>query len=105
VLSYLVTQRSKEIAIRVALGARLGSVVGLVIAQSMRFAAFGAAIGVVIALAAARVFGFHFVILQPYDPFAYCAGVVVVFAACVLASWFPARRASRIDPMTTLMAD
>jgi putative ABC transport system permease protein len=105
VLSYLVSQRSKEIAIRVALGARLGSVVGLVIAQSMRFAACGAAIGVVIALAAARMFGFHFVILQPYDPFAYCAGVVVVFAACVLASWFPARRASRIDPMTTLRAD
>jgi predicted permease len=105
VLSYLVTQRAKEISIRMALGANVSAVVSLVIGQSLRLAAIGLPIGVLLALGAARLFGWRVMMLQAFDPFSYVAGTLVVVGACVLASTFPALRAARIDPMTTLRAD
>ena len=105
VLSYLVAQRSKEIGIRIALGANVRDVVALVLRQSLRLAAIGAGVGVLLALGAARLFGWRIVMLQAFDPSAYAAGVLIVAAACAGASCVPARRAARIDPMTTLRAD
>jgi predicted permease len=105
VLSYLVAQRAKEIGIRIALGAKIRDVVALVLAQSLRLATIGAVIGVALALGAAKVFGWRIVMLRAFDPTAYVAGVIVVVAACAIASSIPARRAARIDPMTTLRAD
>ena len=105
VLSYLVAQRAKEIGIRIALGATVRDVVVLVFAQSLRLATIGAMVGVAVALGAAKVFGWRIVMLRAFDPTAYIAGVLVVAAACAIASSIPAGRAARIDPMTTLRAD
>ena len=105
VLSYLVAQRAKEIGVRIALGANVTTVVSLVIGQSLRLAAVGLPIGVLLALGAARIFGWRVMMLQAFDPVAYLGGTLVVVIACVVASSFPALRAARIDPMTTLRAD
>jgi predicted permease len=105
VLSYLVTQRAKEISIRMALGANTPTVVSLVIAQSMRLAAIGLPAGVLLALGAAMVFASKLVMIDTFDAFAYLAGALAVFAACLAASFFPALRAARLDPMTILRAD
>jgi predicted permease len=105
VLSYLVTQRRKEIGIRVALGANVWAVLALVMGQSLRLAATGLPIGLLLALGAARLFGWRVLMLQAFDPVAYVAGALVVVIACLMASSFPALRAARLDPMSTLRAD
>jgi ABC-type antimicrobial peptide transport system permease subunit len=105
VLSYLVTQRTKEIGIRVALGASTGSVTFLVLRQSMRLAAFGIAIGSVMALGVSRLFAAHLEGINMYDGVAYGGGVLLVIVASGAAAYFPSRRAARIDPTTTLRYD
>ncbi|HMJ82607.1 MAG TPA: FtsX-like permease family protein, partial [Vicinamibacterales bacterium] len=105
VLSYLVAQRAKEIGIRIALGANVSTVVSLVMGQSLRLAAVGLPIGVLLALGAARIFGWRVMMLQAFDPVAYVAGALVVVIACLMASSIPALRAARLDPMSTLRAD
>jgi len=105
VLSYLVSQRTREIGIRVALGAGTGSVVRMVMRQSMRLAAIGTALGALCALAAAPVFTHTVAALQPYDAAAYAGGVFLVLAAAVGAAFYPSRRAAAIDPATTLKCD
>jgi len=105
VLSYLVAQRAREISIRMALGADVGAVVSLVITQLLRLAAVGLSIGIVLALGAARVFGWRVMMLQAFDPLAYLAGTMVVVSACLAASFVPALRAARVDPMSMLRAD
>ena len=105
VLSYLVAQRAKEIGIRIALGANVSTVVSLVIGQSLRLAAVALPIGVLLALGAARIFGWRVMMLQAFDPVAYVAGALVVVVACLMASSIPALRAARLDPMSTLRAD
>jgi len=105
VLSYLVTQRTKEIGIRVALGASTGSVTRLVLRQSMRLAAFGIALGSVLALGVSRIFASVFVTMNMFDSLAYGGGVLLVLAASAAAAYFPSRRAARIDPITTLRYD
>jgi len=105
VLSYLVTQRTKEIGIRVALGASTESVTFLVLRQSMRLAGFGIALGSVLALGVSRIFASVFVTMNMFDGPAYGAGVLLVIAASAAAAYFPSRRAARIDPITTLRYD
>jgi len=105
VLSYLVTQRTKEIGIRVALGASTGSVTFLVLRQSMRLAGFGIALGSVLALGVSRLFAAHLVGINMFDGLAYGGGVLLVIAASAAAAYFPSRRAARIDPTTTLRYD
>jgi ABC-type antimicrobial peptide transport system permease subunit len=105
VLSYLVSQRTREIGIRVALGAGAASVVRLVMQQSIRLAAIGTALGVVGALAAAPVFAHVVAALNPFDAGAYAGGVLLVMAAAVGAALYPSRRAAGIDPAITLRCD
>lgn len=105
VLSYLVAQRTKEIGIRVALGARSGQVVALVMKQSMRFALIGAAIGAAGALAFSRYLASQFVGMDPFDGRAFAGGIALVFAASALAAWAPSSRAAGIEPVTTLRRD
>jgi predicted permease len=107
VLVYMLSQRTREIGIRMALGATASSVVSLVMKQSARLAGFGAIFGIVAAFsvmtllgAAVPLRGVAFV-----DAGAFAAGMAIVVAAAVLAAWAPARRASRIDPSITLRAD
>ncbi len=105
VLSYLVSQRTKEIGIRVALGAGSADVVRMIVRQSARLAIIGVATGVALALAIAPVFAHHIEAIHPYDAAAYTAAVVIVMAAAVAASLAPSRRAVRCDPMTALRCD
>jgi len=85
-MSYLVTQRTKEIGIRVALGAGAWSVVRMVVRQSAWLAGIGAAMGAGLALAVAPVFADEMKVIKPYDWVPYAATAVVVLAAAVAAS-------------------
>ena len=102
VLSYLVTQRTREIGIRMSLGASRSDVLGLVLKQGMRLAGVGFALGLVGALAAGRLLSSLLHNVRPSDPgiivlTALCLGTVA-FAACYL----PARRAAKVDPVVAL---
>ncbi|MGD0297871.1 MAG: ABC transporter permease [Bryobacteraceae bacterium] len=105
VLSYLVIQRTKEIGIRMALGASVGGVTRLVMMQSMRLAAVGLGLGTIMALGVSRFLASHLVFVNTFDLWAYGAGVVLVVGAALGAAYFPSRRAARIDPLTTLRYD
>jgi hypothetical protein len=106
VMSYLVSQRTKEIGIRVALGAGSPTILWMVMRQSGRLAAIGAAIGAGLALAVAPVFANAIGnAVRPYEAMPYVVTVAVVFGAAVAASYAPSRRAVRIDPVVTLRAD
>jgi ABC-type antimicrobial peptide transport system permease subunit len=100
-----VSQRRKEIGIRVALGAGRGAIVGMVLRQSARLSAIGAAAGVGLALAVAPVFAHQLDAIRPFEAAPYVVTVLVVLAAAVVASWAPSRRAVGIDPVTTLRCD
>jgi predicted permease len=108
VLSYLVEQRTKEIGVRMALGASSQSVTRLMLAQTARplvyglltAAGFAAALAtVVLATPAGATIS---EIVHVADPVAYAASLLVVVTSCLLASWVPAARAARVDPMRTL---
>ncbi len=103
VSSYAVAQRQKEFGIRIALGAGNGQVTGLVLGQSLRFAAAGAALGTAAALALARAVSVPRIDL--FDAEGYIAGALVVMASAIAAAWIPARRAVRVDPVETLRCD
>lgn len=105
VMSFAVSQRSREIGIRMALGASGPAVVRMVVAQSMRMAGIGALAGGGLALAVAPVFAHQMDVVQPYDMLAYLAGLGIVCAASLGAAAVPSRRAVRIDPVTTLRCD
>ena len=105
VMSFAVGQRSKEIGIRIALGASGPAVVRMVVAQSMRMAGIGALVGGGLSLAVAPVFAHQIEVVQPYDVLAYLVGMGVVCAASLGAAAVPSRRAVRIDPVTTLRCD
>ena len=107
VLSYMLSQRTREIGIRMALGATARAVVALVVRQSLRLAGIGAVTGVVIAFAAMKalssVITLEEVSLLDVAPFA--AGLAAALAATAFAAYQPARRATRVDPSETLRAE
>ncbi|MBZ5604135.1 MAG: ABC transporter permease, partial [Acidobacteriia bacterium] len=105
VLSFLVMQRRREIGIRIALGAPAAAVVRLVLGQSARFALWGAAIGAALALGVSRIFASLLEEINTYEPLAYGAGIIAVFAAALAAAYWPSRRAARIDPASTLRCE
>jgi hypothetical protein len=105
VLSYVISQRTKEIGIRIAMGATSGAVTRLILRQSMRLAVAGAAIGGMLALALSRVLAAFLVTIDSFAIGAYATGVALVLAACAAAAYFPSRRAARIDPLRTLRYD
>jgi predicted permease len=105
VLSYAVSQRTKEIGIRMAMGATSRTVTGLVLKQSMRLAMVGAAAGCVAAMGVSRILSSALAVINTFDAAAFLGGMALVLAACAAAAWFPSRRASRIDPLMTLRHD
>jgi predicted permease len=108
VLSYLVEQRSREIGVRIALGASSQRVTRLMLAQTTRPVLFGLVAGVGLAaslatLVLASEFGALIArIVHVFDPVAYLSSLLVIVAACLLAAWIPASRAAKVDPMKTL---
>jgi len=108
VLSYLVEQRTKEIGVRMALGATSRNVTRLILSQTARPVAFGLLAGAGLALALATLLialpaaGAIADIIKVTDPIAYAGSLLVIVAACLLAAAIPASRASRLDPVQTL---
>jgi putative ABC transport system permease protein len=105
VLSYLVAQRTKEIGIRMSLGASALAVVGLVLAQSTRLAFMGLAIGSVLALAMTRVIASELQSILTFDVAAFSVGPALVILASLVAAFLPARRAAKVDPVAALRQD
>ena len=102
VMSFAVAQRTREIGIRVALGADRGSVLGLVLREGAVLAAAGVTIGLAAALAFTRVLRTMLFEITPSDPRTYIAIAVVLAIVLLVASWIPARRAAAVDPMVAL---
>jgi putative ABC transport system permease protein len=102
VLSYAVTQRTREIGIRISLGATRGRVLGGVILDGMRLVALGFAAGIAGALAAGRLLRSLLHEVQPRDPAIFIATAALLAAIALLACYLPARRAARLDPTTAL---
>jgi putative ABC transport system permease protein len=102
VMAYAVTQRTREIGIRMALGAQRGAVIRMVISQGMRIAVWGIAVGLGVALVFTRVMASLLYDVAPNDPATFAA-ILSMLAACVLlACWGPAFRASLIEPQVAL---
>ncbi len=107
VLTYTLSQRTREIGIRMALGASGAAVIGLVVRQSARLAVAGATIGLVITFASLKALSstVHLQTMSFVDAVAFGAGAAMVVSASALAAYHPARRASRVDPSEALRAD
>jgi putative ABC transport system permease protein len=102
VMSFGVAQRTREIGIRMALGADQGRVLGMVIREGATLAALGTVAGLAAALALTRILRTLLFEVTPSDPTTYLAIVLVVVTAALVASWLPARRAARVDPTEAL---
>jgi putative ABC transport system permease protein len=105
VMSYWVTQRSREIGIRLALGAARSDVTGLVLFQGLKLTIVGVGLGVVGALLITRVLRTLLFSVSVTDPFVFTAIVVVLTGTAALATYLPARRAARLDPFATLRSE
>ena len=102
VLSYSIAQRTREIGMRMALGAQRGSVLRLVVGSGVRLAVAGIAVGIVAALALTRLMTELLFGVGATDPLTFGAVTVVLVAASLLASYIPARRATNVDPIVAL---
>jgi ABC-type antimicrobial peptide transport system permease subunit len=105
VLAYAVSQRRQEIGVRVALGASPRSVLRLVVGQGMGLAVAGVAAGIAGAFVLTRLMSAVLFEVQATDPATFALVVVVLLGAALIASWLPARRALRIDPVQALRYD
>ena len=105
VMAYSVSQRRRELGIRVALGADRDSVVRMVLAEGMRLAIIGTVIGLVGAFAAAQLVKGLLYDIQPIDPIAFTGVPLLLIAVSALAVYLPARRAARADPMRALKSE
>ena len=102
VMSYGVSQRTREIGVRVALGAARGDVIGLVVQRAMRLAVLGLVIGLAAALGAGQLLRSQLIGVGPRDPLTFTVIALLLGAVAFFASWIPARRAARVDPLTAL---
>jgi putative ABC transport system permease protein len=105
ILAYSVEQRVREIGVRVALGADKRDIFRLIIGNGMRLALVGAAVGVPSALALTRLMGGMLSGVSSTDPVTYIAVVGMLLTSTLLASYLPARRATRVDPIAALRAE
>jgi putative ABC transport system permease protein len=105
VVSYSVAQRTREMGIRLALGADPGGVRSLVVRGSMRMVAPGLVLGVLGSVAVGRLMQGMLYDVAPTDPLAILVGTVLLAGAALLASWVPARLGTHVDPMRTMRAD
>jgi putative ABC transport system permease protein len=104
-MAYSVAQRTQEIGIRLALGAELSNVRNMVIAQGMRLAVIGIAIGIATSFGLTRLLASVLYGVKPLDPLVFTLAPAILGAVALFAVWLPARRATRIDPITALRCE
>jgi putative ABC transport system permease protein len=105
VVSYLVNQRTQEIGVRMALGARPVDVLWLVLSEGGRLALVGIAVGTAAALALTGTISSLLFGVSPTDPMTFGSIAVLLLGTTLLACYVPARRAAHVDPMTALRAE
>ncbi len=101
-VSFSVSQRTREIGVRMALGASRGSVAKMVLGQSLQVVTFGVALGALGAVALSRVVRSMLFGIEPHDPLTLMTMALMMLLATIVASYLPARRAARVDPVTAL---
>ena len=102
VLSYSVNQQTREIGIRMAMGAQTGRVLSLVVGQGMRLAVAGLFLGLIVAFAAMRLLSSLLFGVSAHDPLTFVGVALILALAAVLACYIPARRATKVDPIIAL---
>ena len=102
VMSYTTAQRTREIGVRVALGAQRRDVLSVIIRKGVNLALLGAAIGLMGCLAASRLVSSLLYGVTPRDPWTLASASLLIVFVTVLASWAPARHAAQVDPMEAL---
>jgi putative ABC transport system permease protein len=105
VTSYIVSQRTAEIGVRLALGADPASVAGMILRQGSLVAGAGIAAGLATAFAASRVIASLLYGISPRDPGVFATATVLLFAIALVACWLPARRAARLSPLEALRSE
>jgi putative ABC transport system permease protein len=102
VMSYVVAQRTRELGIRMAMGAQTRDVLKLVVRQGMGLTLLGAAIGVAVAVALTRMMKSWLFDVSPTDPLTFAVAALLLIVVALLSCWIPARRATKVDPITAL---
>jgi putative ABC transport system permease protein len=105
VIAYVVAQRRREVGIRMALGAAAGEVQRLFVRHGLMITTVGLVFGAISAAALSQVLGALLFNVSPLDPVAYAAGIVALGLVAVLATWIPARQATRVDPAIALRGE
>ena len=105
VLSYSVAQRTREIGVRIAIGASRRDVLDLVVGRALRLTAAGLGVGIVLAAGAGSLLRSQIFGVSPLDPVTFVGVLVLLSAVALLAAWLPARRAARVDPIIALQAE
>ena len=105
VLSYSVAQRTREMGVRIAIGASGRDVLGLVVGGAMRLTAIGLGIGIVLAAGAGQLLRSQIFGVSPLDPVTFAGIAALLLGVGLLAAWLPARRAARVDPIVALQAE
>jgi putative ABC transport system permease protein len=105
VISYSVSRRTREIGIRIALGAQAGDVLRLIIKQGMLMVLVGVTIGLTAAFSLSRLISGLLFGISANDPMTFAAVAMLLMVVAFLACYLPARRATRVDPMTALRCE
>jgi ABC-type antimicrobial peptide transport system permease subunit len=105
VISYTVTQRVREIGVRMALGATMGDVERMVLAQGIQLVGIGVAVGLGVALVASRLVANMLLVISPLDALTFILVPSILGFVAIVACWLPAHRAARIDPATALRSE
>ena len=105
VMAYTVSQRTQEVGIRLALGAQSGDVLAMIVRQGTALALIGVAVGIAVALAVTRSLSVFLYGVSPFDPVTFSAGALSLLVAGLAATYLPARRATKVDPMVALRAE
>lgn len=105
VMSFVVTRRTREIGIRMAVGAQKTQVLALIVRQGMKLVATGAALGTLAAVALNRTLTHRLYEITPTDPVTFALVPLLLAAVALAACWLPARRAARVDPMEALRCE